>query len=407
MIFNPLRWAQRTSLVTQIVIAMIAGIALAVLFPAATPKVAILGTLFISALKAVAPVLVFILVIAAISNHKPDDATHVRPVLFLYLVGTLAASVVGVTASLWFPSTLVLQAPAQAANAPMHIQDVLLTLLMNVVDNPVRALMNANYIGILAWAVGFGMAMRHASAGTRTVMHDLSAGITVIIQVVIRFAPLGIFGLVASTFAEAGAQALWGYAHLLAVLLGCMVFVALVVNPLIVFLALRINPYPLVFTCLRESGVTAFFTRSSAANIPINLALAKRLNLNEDTYSIAIPLGATINMAGAAITISVLSLAAVHTLGIAVEVPTALLLCVVAAVCACGASGVAGGSLLLIPLACSLFGISNDVAMQVVAIGFIIGILQDSAETALNSSTDVLFTAVACRWAEPQPPSAR
>ena len=356
---------------------------------------------------AVAPVLVFILVIAAISNHKPGEATHMRPVLFLYLVGTLAASVVGVTASLWFPSTLVLQAPAQAANAPMHIQDVLLTLLMNVVDNPVRALMNANYIGILAWAVGFGMAMRHASAGTRTVMHDLSAGITVIIQVVIRFAPLGIFGLVASTFAEAGAQALWGYAHLLAVLLGCMVFVALVVNPLIVFLALRINPYPLVFTCLRESGVTAFFTRSSAANIPINLALAKRLNLNEDTYSIAIPLGATINMAGAAITISVLSLAAVHTLGIAVEVPTALLLCVVAAVCACGASGVAGGSLLLIPLACSLFGISNDVAMQVVAIGFIIGILQDSAETALNSSTDVLFTAVACRWAEPQPPSAR
>ena len=407
MIFNPLRWAQRTSLVTQIVIAMIAGIALAVLFPAATPKVAILGTLFISALKAVAPVLVFILVIAAISNHKPGEATHVRPVLFLYLVGTLVASVVGVTASLWFPSTLVLQAPAQAANAPMHIQDVLLTLLMNVVDNPVRALMNANYIGILAWAVGFGMAMRHASAGTRTVMHDLSSGITVIIQVVIRFAPLGIFGLVASTFAEAGAQALWGYAHLLAVLLGCMVFVALVVNPLIVFLALRINPYPLVFTCLRESGVTAFFTRSSAANIPINLALAKRLNLNEDTYSIAIPLGATINMAGAAITISVLSLAAVHTLGIAVEVPTALLLCVVAAVCACGASGVAGGSLLLIPLACSLFGISNDVAMQVVAIGFIIGILQDSAETALNSSTDVLFTAVACRWAEPQPPSAR
>ena len=407
MIFNPLRWAQRTSLVTQIVIAMIAGIALAVLFPAATPKVAILGTLFISALKAVAPVLVFILVIAAISNHKPGEATHVRPVLFLYLVGTLVASVVGVTASLWFPSTLVLQAPAQAANAPMHIQDVLLTLLMNVVDNPVRALMNANYIGILAWAVGFGMAMRHASAGTRTVMHDLSAGITVIIQVVIRFAPLGIFGLVAATFAEAGAQALWGYAHLLAVLLGCMVFVALVVNPLIVFLALRINPYPLVFTCLRESGVTAFFTRSSAANIPINLALAKRLNLNEDTYSIAIPLGATINMAGAAITISVLSLAAVHTLGIAVEVPTALLLCVVAAVCACGASGVAGGSLLLIPLACSLFGISNDVAMQVVAIGFIIGILQDSAETALNSSTDVLFTAVACRWAEPQPPSAR
>ena len=403
MIFNPLlRWAQRTSLVTQIVMALVAGIVLAVLFPAATPKVAILGTLFISALKAVAPVLVFILVIAAISNHKPGEATHMRPVLLLYGVGTLAAAIVGVTASLWFPSTLVLQAPADAANAPMHIQDVLLALLMNVVDNPVRALMNANYIGILAWAVGLGLAMRHASAGTRTLMADLSAGITAIIQVVIRFAPLGILGLVASTFAEAGAQAMWGYAHLLGVLLGCMVFVALVVNPLIVFLALRKNPYPLVFTCLRESGMTAFFTRSSAANIPINLALAKRLKLNEDTYSIAIPLGATINMAGAAITISVLSLATVHTLGIAIEVPTALLLCVVASVCACGASGVAGGSLLLIPLACSLFGISNDVAMQVVAIGFIIGILQDSAETALNSSTDVLFTAVACRWAEPE-----
>ena len=244
------------------------------------------------------------------------------------------------------------------------------------------------------------MTLRHASAGTRTLMVDLSASITTVIQWVIRFAPLGIVGLVASTLAEAGEQALWGYAHLLAVLIGCMLFVALVVNPLIVFVMLRNNPYPLVFTCLRESGVTAFFTRSSAANIPINLALARRLNLNEDTYSIAIPLGATINMAGAAITISVLSLAAVHTLGIAVEVPTALLLCVVAAVCACGASGVAGGSLLLIPLACSLFGISNDVAMQVVAIGFIIGILQDSAETALNSSTDVLFTAVACRAAE-------
>ncbi|WP_027996257.1 serine/threonine transporter SstT [Simplicispira psychrophila] len=401
MTSNPLlRWAQRTSLVTQIVIALLAGVALAVLFPNATPKVAILGTLFISALKAVAPVLVFILVVAAISNHRPGQATHLRPVLALYLVGTLSAAIVGVTASMWFPSTLVLQGAAEAANGPTRIQDVMLTLLMNVVDNPVRALMNANYIGILAWAVAFGMALRHASAGTRAVMADLSAGITLIIQLVIRFAPLGILGLVASTFSEAGEQALWGYAHLLGVLMGCMVFVALVVNPLIVFAVLRNNPYPLVFTCLRESGVTAFFTRSSAANIPINLALAKRLNLNEDTYSIAIPLGATINMAGAAITISVLSLAAVHTLGIAVDVPTALLLCVVAAVCACGASGVAGGSLLLIPLACSLFGISNDVAMQVVAIGFIIGILQDSAETALNSSTDVLFTAVACRAAE-------
>ena len=395
-----LRWLQRTSLVAQIVIALFAGIALATFFPAATPQVAILGTLFISALKSVAPVLVFILVIAAISNHRPGEATHIRGVLGLYLLGTLAAAAVGVVASLWFPSTLVLRAPAEAASGPARIEEVVLALVRNAVDNPVRALMEANYIGILTWAVAFGMAMRHASASTRKVMADLSAGITLIIQVVIRFAPLGILGLVASTFAEAGASALWGYAHLLGVLIGCMLFVALVVNPLIVFAMLRTNPYPLVLTCLRESGVTAFFTRSSAANIPINLALAKRLNLNEDTYSIAIPLGATINMAGAAITISVLSLAAAHTLGIAVDLPTALLLCVVSAVCACGASGVAGGSLLLIPLACSLFGVSNDVAMQVVAIGFIIGILQDSAETALNSSTDVLFTATACRAAE-------
>ncbi|MEG1455770.1 MAG: serine/threonine transporter SstT, partial [Comamonas sp.] len=261
-------------------------------------------------------------------------------------------------------------------------------------------LLKANYIGILVWAVGLGLALRHASEGTRKLLGDLSNAITLIIQGVIRCAPLGIFGLVATTFADAGTAALLGYAHLLTVLVGCMLFVALVVNPLIVFAKIRRNPYPLVLMCLRESAVTAFFTRSSAANIPINLALAKRLNLDEDTYSIAIPLGATINMAGASITISVLSLAAAHTLGIVVDIPTAILLCVVASVCACGAAGVAGGSLLLIPLACSLFGISSDVSMQVVAIGFIIGILQDSAETALNSSTDVIFTAAACQAEE-------
>ena len=300
------------------------------------------------------------------------------------------------TASLWFPSTLVLQSAAQDQAAPGAVSQVLLNVVQSIVSNPVKALLEANYIGILAWAVALGIALRHASASTRTALQDGAQAVTLVIQWVIRCAPVSIMGLVAATFAEAGTQALWGYAHLLAVLIGCMLFVALVVNPLIVFLVIRRNPYPLVFTCLRESGVTAFFTRSSAANIPINLALAKRLNLNEETYSIAIPLGATINMAGAAITISVLSLAAAHTLGISVDMPTALLLCVVASVCACGASGVAGGSLLLIPLACSLFGISNDVAMQVVGVGFIIGVLQDSAETALNSSTDVLFTATAC-----------
>ncbi len=397
MIFSPLlRVLQRTSLVAQIAVALAAGVALALLLPGATPYVAFLGTLFIAALKAVAPVLVLVLVMAAISNHVPGEATGIRPVLMLYVVGTLSAAVVGVTASLWWPSTLVLHAAPQTdAVPPGAVSEVLLNVATSIVDNPVHALLQANYIGILAWAVGLGLALRHASAGTRAVLHDGAQAITAIIQAVIRCAPLGIFGLVASTFAEAGEQALRGYGHLLAVLVGCMLFVALVVNPLIVWLCIRRNPYPLVLTCLRESGVTAFFTRSSAANIPINLALAERLGLKEETYSIAIPLGATINMAGAAITISVLTLAAAHTLGVQVQMGTALLLCVVASVCATGASGVAGGSLLLIPLACSLFGIGNDVAMQVVAVGFIIGIVQDSAETALNSSTDVLFTAAA------------
>jgi len=397
MIFSPLlRWAQRTSLVAQIALALVAGVALAILLPGVTPYVAFLGTLFISALKAVAPVLVLVLVMAAISNHVPGEATGIRPILALYVIGTLAAAVVGVAASMLWPSTLTLMAAPQANAAPPGaVGEVLLNVAKSAVDNPVNALLQANYIGVLAWAVGLGLALRHASAGTRAVLHDAAQAITAVIQAVIRCAPLGILGLVASTFAEAGTQALRGYAHLLAVLVGCMLFVALVVNPLIVWVCIRRNPYPLVLTCLRESGVTAFFTRSSAANIPINLALAQRLGLKEETYSISIPLGATINMAGAAITISVLSLAAAHTLGVQVDMPTALLLCVVASVCACGASGVAGGSLLLIPLACSLFGISNDVAMQVVGVGFIIGIVQDSAETALNSSTDVLFTAAA------------
>ena len=401
MIFKPmLHWMQRTSLVTQIVLALIAGIVFAYLWPSATPGVGLLGTLFISALKAVAPVLVLILVMASISNHRPGDSTLMRPVLWLYAIGTLTAAIVGVFASMLFPSTLVLQSAATGVTPPGNVQEVLMALVLSAVDNPVNALLKANYIGILVWAVGLGLALRHASEGTRKLLGDLSNAITLIIRGVIRCAPLGIFGLVAATFADAGMAALLGYAHLLTVLVGCMLFVALVVNPLIVFAKIRRNPYPLVLMCLRESAVTAFFTRSSAANIPINLALAKRLNLDEDTYSIAIPLGATINMAGASITISVLSLAAAHTLGIVVDIPTAILLCVVASVCACGAAGVAGGSLLLIPLACSLFGISSDVSMQVVAIGFIIGILQDSAETALNSSTDVIFTAAACQAEE-------
>ncbi|AEC20038.1 serine/threonine transporter SstT [Pusillimonas sp. T7-7] len=391
---NPLlQFVSNGSLVVQILIGLVAGIILALVSPAAAAWVAILGNLFVSALKAVAPILVFVLVAAAIANHKQGQNTNMGSILFLYLAGTFAAALVAVAASFIFPLTIQLKTDSQLLDAPGGIVEVLTNLLMSVVDNPVNALVNANYIGILAWAIATGFAMRHAHGATKNVISDLSMVLSFIVKTVIRFAPLGIFGLVAATVAEAGLDALLSYARLLAVLLGCMLFVALVVNPLIVFAKIRRNPYPLVFTCLRESGITAFFTRSSAANIPVNMQLCERLGLPEDTYSISIPLGATINMAGAAVTITVLTLAAVNTLGIQVDLFTALLLSLVAAICACGASGVAGGSLLLIPLACSLFGISNDVAMQVVGVGFIIGVLQDSTETALNSSTDVLFTA--------------
>ena len=389
----------RMSLISQIAIGLVLGIALALIAPGATKSVALLGDLFIAALKAVAPILVFVLVAAAIANHKHGQPTHIRPVLMLYLLGTFAAALVAVLASFAFPTTLVLDAPAASGTPPGGILIVLKNLLLNVVANPVRALMEANFIGILAWAIGLGVALRHASEGTRKTVNDLADAVSSIVQVVIRFAPLGIFGLVAATMGETGFDALLGYGKLLMVIVGCMLFVALVVNPLFVFWKLRSNPYPLVLTCLRESGMTAFFTRSSAANIPVNLELCRRLDLHEDTYAISIPLGATINMAGAAITIAVMSLAAAHTLGIVVDLPTALLLSVLSALGACGASGVAGGSLLLIPMACNLFGIPTDVAMQVVAIGFIIGVVQDSVETALNSSTDVLFTAAACRAA--------
>ena len=386
----------RTSLVLQIFIGLLAGIALVLLWPEAASRVSFLGTVFVSALKAVAPVLVFILVTASIANHQRDQQTHIRPILLLYLFGTFSAALIAVSASFVFPSSLTLVSNSADLTPPGGISEVLQTLLLNVVDNPVNALLKGNFIGILAWAIGLGLAFRHASPSSKLMLADLSTGVTAIVKLVIRLAPLGIFGLVAATLAESGMAALLDYLHLLLVLVGCMLFVALVVNPAIVFFKLRRNPYPLVFTCLRESGLTAFFTRSSAANIPVNLQLCQRLGLHEETYSVSIPLGATINMAGAAITISVLTPAAVHTLGIAVDLPTALLLSLLASISACGASGVAGGSLLLIPLACSLFGIPSEVAMQVVAVGFIIGIVQDSTETALNSSTDVLFTAAAC-----------
>ncbi|WP_298015606.1 serine/threonine transporter SstT [uncultured Castellaniella sp.] len=391
---NPLlQFVSNGSLVTQILVGLIAGVLLAYAAPEAARSVGLLGGLFVTALKSIAPLLVFVLVAASIANHKKGAQTRLRPILVLYLVGTFAAALVAVVASFMFPLTIRLQLGDAALTPPGGVVEVLRNLLLSVVDNPVHALLEANYIGILAWAIGLGLALRHAHGSTKNVMSDLSLGLSFIVRVVIRMAPIGIFGLVASTIAETGFGALLDYARLLGVLLGCMAFVALVVNPLIVFWRIRANPYPLVLTCLRESGVTAFFTRSSAANIPVNMALCEKLGLEEDTYSVSIPLGATINMAGAAITITVLTLAAVHTLGVSVDLFTALLLSIVAAVCACGASGVAGGSLLLIPVACSLFGISNDLAMQVVGVGFIIGVLQDSAETALNSSTDVLFTA--------------
>ncbi|EKN3988271.1 serine/threonine transporter SstT [Yersinia enterocolitica] len=402
----------RGSLVKQILVGLIAGIILALVSTQAALAVGLLGTLFVGALKAVAPVLVLMLVMASIANHKQGQKTSIRPILFLYLLGTFSAALIAVVVSFIFPSTLILATHTADITPPSGITEVLKGLLNSIIANPIHALLNANYIGILAWAVGLGIALRHAADTTKALINDMSDAVTKVVRVVIRFAPLGIFGLVASTMAETGFGVLLGYAHLLVVLIGCMLVVALIVNPLIVYWKIRSNPYPLVFACLRESGVTAFFTRSSAANIPVNMEMCKKMNLHEDTYSVSIPLGATINMAGAAITITVLTLAAVHTLGIPVDLPTALLLSVVAAICACGASGVAGGSLLLIPLACGMFGVPNEIAMQVVAVGFIIGVLQDSAETALNSSTDVIFTAAACqaddaRLANPDPLASR
>ncbi|QUM75484.1 serine/threonine transporter SstT [Moritella sp. 24] len=381
------------SLVKQIIISIVAGIALAYAAPEIAKEASLFGGLFVSALKAIAPLLVFVLVISAIANQESNTNANIRPIVALYLFGTFAAAIVAVSLSFLFPIQLSLMTEAATNSAPSNITDVLRNLIYKVVDNPINAIVTSNFIGVLTWGIGFGAALKHASSTTKKVIKDIADGVSKIVHVVIRFAPLGIFGLVSSTFATVGFSAMASYTHLLAVLLTSMAVVALVVNPIILFVMSRQNPYPLIFQCLRESGITAFFTRSSAANIPVNMELCKKLNLHKDTYSVSIPLGATINMGGAAITITVLTLAAVNTLGIAVDLPTALLLSLIAAISACGASGVAGGSLLLIPLACSLFGIDNDIAMQVVATGFIIGVLQDSAETALNSSTDVVFTA--------------
>ncbi|WP_332649829.1 serine/threonine transporter SstT [Lysinibacillus sp. 54212] len=383
------------NLVNRIIIGIVIGVILAVAAPSSASGVSMLGALFVSALKSVAPILVFFLVINAIAGQKIGKKTNMKSIVMLYGIATVLAGFVAVVASFMFPTTLMLKEAAQDVAPPSGIGEVFETLLFNIVSNPVSSLMNGNYIGILAWAIVLGLALKQASPSTKEGLANISNAISTVVQWVISLAPFGIMGLVFDAIATNGLSALKGYGQLILVLVGSMLVIALVVNPLLVFIYTRKNPYPLVLISLKESGMTAFFTRSSAANIPINMKLCEKLGLDEDTYSVSIPLGATINMAGAAVTISVLTLAAAHTLGVEVDLATAVILAVVSAVSAAGASGVAGGSLLLIPVACSLFGISVDVAMQVVAIGFIIGVVQDSCETALNSSSDVVFTAAA------------
>lgn len=385
----------KISLVQKILVGLVLGIIVALYAPDLASRVALLGTLFVGALKAIAPLLVLVLVMSALSSQKQGAATNMKAIIFLYVLGTFSAAFIAVVASFLYPVSLKLVASASDVTPPNGIVEVLRSLALNIVENPVKALMTGNYIGILSWSIVFGIALRNAGETTKEVVSSFSEVVSQAVRWVIQLAPIGIFGLVADSISQNGIEALIGYGKLLVLLIGCMLFVALIVNPLIVFWKIRSNPYPLVFTCLRESGIYAFFTRSSAANIPVNMSLCEKLNLDPDTYSVSIPLGATVNMAGAAVTIAVLSLAAANTLGISADIWTALLLSLVSTIGACGASGVAGGSLLLIPMACALFGINNDIAMQVVGVGFIIGVLQDSAETALNSSTDVLFTAAA------------
>ena len=384
----------KVSLVKRIIVGLIIGILLGLFFPQLT-FLSTLGDLFVGALKAVAPLLVLFLVMSALSRNKQGKKTNIKRIIFLYILGTLIAGSVAVIASFIFPIQLKLGETASSVSPPGGINEVLKTLLMNIVSNPVDALVNANYIGILTWAVLLGIALKKASQGTKNAIENIADALSQIVKWVISLAPFGVMGLVFNTISTQGIGSLVDYGKLIALLVGVMVFIALVVNPIIVFIGTRKNPYPLVFKCLKDSGITAFFTRSSAANIPVNMKLCDELGLDEDTYAVSIPLGATINMGGAAVTISVLTLAAANTLGINVDIGSAIILSILSAVSACGASGVAGGSLLLVPLACSLFGIPNDIAMQVVGAGFVVGVIQDSCETALNSSTDVLYTAVA------------
>ena len=393
MVKRIIRAWNKTNLMKRIAIGILVGALLAVLLPKAS-AIGLLGEIFVGGLRAIAPLLVFALVANALSQHQKGTQTNMKSVISLYLLGTFAAALVAVLVNYLFPITISLTGTSAEGTSPDGLGEVISNLLLKIVDNPLNALIQANYIGILSWAVVFGIAMREASEHSKDLLQTLADITSKIVEWIINLAPFGILGSVYKTIAGQGFAGLKNYGILLLLLVGTMFFVALVINPLIAFIMIRKNPYPLVFKCLRVSGLTAFFTRSSAANIPVNMKLCKELGLNPDTYSVSIPLGSTINMAGAAVTINTLTLAAVNTQGIQVDFGTALVLSVVAAISACGASGVAGGSLLLIPVACSLFGIGNDIAMQVVSVGFIIGVIQDSFETALNSSTDVLFTAI-------------
>lgn len=384
------------SLVKRIICGLVVGIILGLVIPQAT-AISILGNLFVGALKGVAPILVFFLVMSALCHMGEGQKTNMKFIVILYLLGNLISALSAVLASYIFPITLTLSESTAASDVapPSGVTEVLTNLLMNIVANPVDSIVKANYIGILAWACIFGIALKKANDGTKKALENISDAVATAVKWIISCAPFGIMGLIFTTISEQGLGVLLSYGRLILVLVGTMAFVALVLNPLIAFLCMRSNPFPLVFRCLRDSFITAFFTRSSAANIPVNMELCESLGLDENTYSVSIPLGATINMAGAAITISTMALAAAHTMNVSVDFPTAFILCVLSAASAAGASGVAGGSLLLIPMACSLFGISNDIAMQVVGVGFIVGVIQDSCETGLNSSTDVLFTACA------------
>lgn len=387
------RWNE-ISLVKRIICGLIIGIVLGLVVPQAT-ALSLLGNLFVGALKAIAPILVLFLVMSALAKHQEGKQTNMKHIIGLYLLGTFLAGLMAVIASFLFPITLTLTQSTSDITPPGGIGEVLNTLMMNLVANPVDALVNANYIGILAWAVLLGIALRKAPEGVKVAIESVADAISQIVRWIISCAPFGVLGLVFTTISQQGIDSLLSYGKLIVLLVGTMAFVAFVVNPIIVFIGIRKNPFPLVLKCLKDSGITAFFTRSSAANIPVNMRLCAELGLDRDTYAVSIPLGSTINMGGAAVTISILALAAAHTLGIQVDFASAVVLSVLSAVSACGASGVAGGSLLLVPLACSLFGIPNDVAMQVVGVGFIVGVIQDSCETAINSSTDVLYTAVA------------